>query len=292
MVQVVAERGYSGVTVALVTSSARVSNSTFYEQFDGLKDCFAAVLDLGLELPSAVIVRAFAGEDRWRDGVLCALAELLVFLDSEPALTRIWFGEALAAGSWALEHRERNIETVQSLIVEHWFPSGSDRVDLVLVKGVMSSILASITTHVVTKAPGPLIGLLASMASLVTSPFLDAESVREEVERAERLSQELLSERYPLPLRPTAAAGAHDRQRLCGGRRERECVLYLAQHPGASNQQIARGVGIFHSGQVSALLSRLVDRGLLTKHAGTPGLPNAWRLTPHGEQVAGAIGPE
>ncbi|HEY7892232.1 MAG TPA: TetR/AcrR family transcriptional regulator, partial [Solirubrobacteraceae bacterium] len=79
MAEVAAERGFAGVSVSQVTSRARVSSRTFYECFDGLQDCFSAVLELGLERSAAVISQAFAGEDRWQDGVRAALASLLVF---------------------------------------------------------------------------------------------------------------------------------------------------------------------------------------------------------------------
>jgi AcrR family transcriptional regulator len=112
LVEVVAEREFAGTSVALVVARAKVSNRAFYEQFNDLRECFAEVLDLGLSLPAELIARVFAREQNWRDGVLAALAELLVFLDAEPALTRIWFGEVMTVGSWALEHRERNIAAV------------------------------------------------------------------------------------------------------------------------------------------------------------------------------------
>jgi AcrR family transcriptional regulator len=302
MVEVVVERGYRGASVGLVVARAKVSRRTFYEQFDGLEECFVAVVDLGLRVPSELITRAFAGEDGWRDGMRAALATLLEFFDSEPQLTRVWFGEILAAGAWALEHRERNIAFVRSAIVEYWSASSSLRADPVLAKGVMASVFDALTTHVVTRSKEPFITLLAPLTSLVVSPFLPAEAVKMEVDRAEQMAQAILAERYPLPLQPRpgalTAAGRSDGQ-VAGhdgglppilanpnARRARLCVLFLAEHPGASNYQIGADVGIVHQGQTSKLLARLADSGLLSKQAGTPGRPNAWSLTPLGEQVA------
>ena len=79
-----------------------MSTRTFYEEFDDLRECFLAVLDLGLERAGELIAQAIrargalAGRGAGRAGVAA------VFFDSEPALTRVWFVEALAAGSWAL----------------------------------------------------------------------------------------------------------------------------------------------------------------------------------------------
>jgi AcrR family transcriptional regulator len=290
MVQVVAERGFADASVALVVTRAKVSRRTFYEQFDDLEDCFAAVLELGLTLPSALIVQAFAREDGWRNGVRAALAVLLEFFDSEPSLTRIWFVEAMAVGSWALEQRERNIAAVQSLIVEHWFPAESSAVDPVLVQGVMASILGTIQTHVVTRRPEPLITLLASLTRLVASPFLDGEDVRAEVERAAELTRKLLAERSSKPAGPAPGlTRIPDALLLPAARRSRQCLRYLAQHPGASNYRVGMSLNITHQSQTSRLLARLAGMGLLVKLAGTPGRPNAWSLTPEGERVVRAL---
>ncbi|MGH2903513.1 MAG: TetR family transcriptional regulator, partial [Solirubrobacteraceae bacterium] len=58
---------------------------------------------------------------------------------------------------------------------------------------------------------------------------------------------------------------------------------------GPSNREIAVSVNVKDEGQISKLLARLQDHGLLANTAGeTPGA-NAWRLTPRGEEiVAGA----
>jgi AcrR family transcriptional regulator len=297
VVQLVGERGYRNVTVAMIVGRAKVSRRTFYEQFRGLQDCFATVLDLGLTLPSTMIVRAFEREQDWREGVRGALAALLVFFDSEPGLTKVWFGEVLTVGGWALEHRERNIATVQSLIVEHWFPAGAPTGDPVLLRGVMTAILGALTTHVVTARPEPMVTLLAPLTRLATAPFLDPETVEVEVARSEALTREILAARGASPQASGAGVRQTAGQRVelpvmlanPSARRARLCVLYLAQHPGASNTEVGAGVGIAHEGQISKLLARLAAIGLLSKRPGAAGRPNAWTLTPEGERVAQAI---
>ena len=107
MVEVAAEHGFEHTTVALLTGRAGVSTRTFYEEFDGLQECFLAVLDLALERAGGLIAQAFTAEERWQDGVLAALASLLEFFDSEAALTRIWFVEAMSASAQALARREQ-----------------------------------------------------------------------------------------------------------------------------------------------------------------------------------------
>jgi DNA-binding MarR family transcriptional regulator len=66
--------------------------------------------------------------------------------------------------------------------------------------------------------------------------------------------------------------------------RRTRALLYIAEHPGASNREVAAAVGIRDQGQVSRVLRRLVDLGLAVNHNGAAdrGGANAWHLTAHG----------
>jgi DNA-binding MarR family transcriptional regulator len=67
-------------------------------------------------------------------------------------------------------------------------------------------------------------------------------------------------------------------------------LIFIGENPGSSNREVARGAEISDEGQTSKLLSRLARIGLIanTRPHG-PGFPNYWTLTPHGEQVLGAV---
>jgi len=306
MVELAAERGFAGVSVRLLTARAGVSTRTFYEEFDGLRECFEAVLDLALERAGGLIMQAYAREERWQDGVLGALASLLAFFDSEPALTRVWFVQALAAGSWALERREQIAGALRSMIVEHWALRGEEPPDPVAATGVMASVLGLIHTHLVTEQPEPLIELLGPLMGLVTSLYLDKEDVAREVQRGAQLAREIQAgadarwstaraaknedeQRPPTPAIPATLANPN-------ARRARECLLLLAaqdrqrdQDSGPSNREIATAIGIADQSRISRLLSYLATEDLVTKHSAGAGKRNAWQLTPRGEQVARAL---
>ncbi len=297
MAEVVAERGFACTSVVLVTARAKVSTRTFYECFDGLEDCFRAILRLGFERSGAVILEAFVGEDGWRDGVLAALASLLLFYDSEPQLTRVWFVEVMATGSWALELRERNVGLIRAMIVEHLSIPGYEPPEPVLVAGVMASVLGLINTHLVTREPEPLITLLGSLMALVTTPYLDAQTVALEVERGEELARAIQAgdPRWQPPratesdrATPEVVHGATLPSVLANpsARRARECLLFVAAHPDSSNREIAAGIGVTHQSQISRLLSYLVKEDLVAKRSEGAGKRNTWRLTPHGEEIA------
>ena len=299
MVEVAGERGFENTTVKLLTSRAGVSTSTFYEEFKGLRDCLIAVLDLALERVGGLIAQAFACEERWQDGVLGALTRLLVFFDSEPLLTRVWFVESVTAGSWALQRRERITAQLRSMIIEYWAVRGGEPPEPVAATGVMASVLGLIQAHLVNDEPGSLIELLGPSMGLVTTLYLDKQVVAQEVERAARLARDLRAGDAPgwaLPPPPPEgiAGGGPDDEvpaRLANpsGRRVRECLLCLAEHPDSSNSEVATAIGVAHRSQISKLLSYLLEEGLAVKCSGGVGAPNAWRLTARGEDTARAL---
>jgi hypothetical protein len=68
-------------------------------------------------------------------------------------------------------------------------------------------------------------------------------------------------------------------------RRARECLLFLASHPGSSNRELATGIGVTHQSQISRLLSQLVAENLVSRRSHGAGKRNAWQLTPRGVEV-------
>jgi AcrR family transcriptional regulator len=288
MVALLGERGFAEISVARVIARAGVSRRTFYEVFDGLESCFVAILDDGLERSRALILRAFATEDCWRDGLRAGLAALLMFLDSEPQLGRIWMVDALAAGSWALERRERNMATLRSAIVSWWAePAPAEGLPPLAAEGVMASVFGVIHTHLVNREAEPLISLLGPLMGIVTGPYLDAHAVSREIERANELSCEIRAGGLMVRSRAGARGGELPAVlRNPKAARARLCVLYLIDHPEANNRQIAAAIGVSTKGQMSKLLAGLADCGLLMKDSHGPGKRNAWRLTAQGYGAA------
>jgi AcrR family transcriptional regulator len=302
MVDVVAERGFAGTTVRLVTTRAGVSSRTFYECFDGLEDCFSEVLDLGLARAFELITQAFAQEDDWQNGVRAALASILAFFDSEPRLARVWFVETMAAGSRSLERRERNLARLRAMIVDYWSQTSIIRPEPVAVAGVMASLLGLIHSHLISKEPTPLIELLGPMMGLITAPYLDRAQAAREIQRGANLARTILTSPSsdqtvgPVAHAPRLALGAccevpassepPSAPRVC------ECVLYLAEHPGSSNREVASGIGVRYQSQISNLLAQLLRENLAVKLSRGAGKRNEWNLTPQGEVIARVLSEE
>jgi hypothetical protein len=244
-----------------------------------------------LECASALIAEAFEREIRWWDGVRRALASLLVFLDSRLLWARVWFIDAMAAGVWALQRRERNVALLRSMILGHWFEPGDEQPDSLGVAGAMEAVLGLIHTHLLRGEPEPLIELLGPLMGVLTAPCLDVASRAREVERGVQLACAIQAGDRWVPigvegLDAELGVALPAVLREPSARRAWECLLFLAEHPDASNREVARGIGVAHDSQISSLLSRLAGAGLSCKRSEGAGKRNAWRLTPRGEEVA------
>jgi AcrR family transcriptional regulator len=286
MVEVAAERGYAGTTVGLLVARAGVSRRTFYQCFDGREACVLALLDLGLERIGDLVGSAFAREDTWQDGMRSALASVLGFLDSEPLLARMWLVESLAASWRVLERRERNLAALRQQVLSSWPAEHRWTLPALAAEGAMASVLGIVHSHILTGWPTPLIELLGPLMGVVAAHYLPSRAVAAEIQRGEQLAREIRASngrtiwaRVAIPA-VLSNPNAH---------RARRCVLFLGEHPQASNRQIASGIGVAHASQISKLLSCLLSEQLVARHSAGAGRRNAWWLTSRGEEVSRAL---
>lgn len=287
MVGEVGERGLRGATVAGVSARAGVSRSTFYDLFEDLEVCVLAVLSQVASRSTILMSKAFAGEARWQDGVMAALAALLVSLDREPLLARVCLLETLAGSRAVLQHRARELAALNPLVdVGREQARANCELPELTAEASVASVAGILHTRLVTGEAPPFIGLLGQLVGLVVAPYLDPHDVVQEIKRGEDTARRIAQERPPRPSKSYASARIPAALRQPGAYRARACVIFLSVNPGVSNNEVAAGIGVSHLGQVSELLKRLVVTGLLTKHPGGAGRPNAWWLTSHGEQVA------
>jgi len=302
VVDVVCERGVAGASVGLVITRARVSRRTFYERFDDLEECLVAVLDDALARAVPLVVHAFVEEGPWQDGMRSALAAMLEFFDSEPALTRVCLVELQAATPLVRDHRERILEAFRTLVVAR-IESEVSHASPLAAEGTHASVVGIVNARLISPEQRPLIELLGPLMGIIVGPFMDEAQVTREIELGHALARELLvrrtraerSARPPAPSRDRldpelAAVEIPALLRNSKAERARLCVLYLAEQGALgitpSNRQIATAVGITHKGQVSRLLARLEGYAILSKASHGVGRPNAWRLTPYGQEIA------
>ncbi len=311
MVEVASEVGYLGAAVAQVVARAGVSRRTFYELFDGREDCFLAAFDWGVEQMREVMLEAYDSQRSWRERVRHALAALLLLLDAEPELARTCVIEALGAGKLVLQRRSQVLEELMvALDSAAPRPRGAAGPLLLTAEGVVGGAFSVVHGRLLEplaeagsemaqdgepETPGdgsdrsqrPLIELHGQLMALIALPYLGPRVAGEELTRS--------PPQMPQP-QATRARGHGKRllERLDMRLTYRtvRCLTFIAEHPGASNREIAKGAEIADEGQASKLLGRLVKLDLIanSKPHG-PGYPNYWTLTSHGEQVLSAVSP-
>jgi AcrR family transcriptional regulator len=286
----VEEVGYSRMTVAQVIARAKVSRKTFYDVFVDREDCFLAALEQAVAHAGELVQRAYDSESAWRDGVRAGLAELLAFFDEEPALARVVLVEALGAGPRVLARRGEVLDQLARVVDRgRLADSAVPELPDVVAEGVVGAVLAVLHTRALERQDDAcFLGLLGALMNIVVLPYLGARAASRELTRPapKRLQDSELRHR---PHSPDPMAGLTMRLTY----RTVRVLVVIAEHPGASNREIAQRSGVTDQGQISKLLARLA-RLQLIENSGDgqeKGGCNAWRLTPNGAHVERATRP-
>ncbi len=288
-VEAVEEVGYARMTVAQVIGRARVSRKTFYDVFTDREDCFLAAFDQALNQARTIAQEAYTREQSWREGVRAALARLLLFMDEEPGLAKLCLVEALGAGERVLDRRTQMLEEIAAVIDRGRGVSSTVREPPeVTAEGVVGAIFAVLHTRILEQGEERLTDLLGALMSMIVLPYLGTRAAGAELSKPpiER----------PLGARPLAVARRTDPLEGLNMRltyRTVRVLMVIAEHPGASNREIAEGSGIVDQGQISKLMNRLARLELVENRGEGQerGAANAWHLTPRGSQVERATRP-
>jgi AcrR family transcriptional regulator/DNA-binding MarR family transcriptional regulator len=292
---VVAEEGYRELTVAKVAERAGVSRRTFYESFSDRDDCFLQAFDYALDVLAERVLPAYEAEREWADRVRAGLAALLESLDGEPALRRLLFVEALAAGPQVLARRTQVLDELTAVVEEGRKGEGAPEVVPALAaEATVGAAFGVIYGQLSQRRPGPLVGLLGSLMATIVLPYRGSADAARELERA----------------MPQPGAGAQQSTGSASGRplgstlpadfrltvRTQMALAAIAESSARgmspSNLEVAGRIGVSGKSTVSKLMSRLREQGLVENTRGnTKGLEKAWRLTGDGEAVLDAHRP-
>lgn len=289
LAEIVAERGIGGLTLTDTVARAGVTRRAFGGLFADIDEALLQAFDLGVKLAGERIAPAYSASVRWRDALRPALAELLRFLDEEPALGRLCVLHSLSGGPPALRSRRAEVQTLLCEIVDRGrgerTGNGAEP-PAVVAEGVVGAVVAVVQARLLAQDAdgrgqdsGPTIELFGALMSLIVLPYMGSSAARRELAR-------------PAPPPCGAALGplgeaADGGQQMRLTYRTSRVLEAIAGYPGASNREIAERAGIADQGQISKLLARLQRAGAIVNLGETPprGAPNAWRLTELGESV-------
>ncbi|HEY2283962.1 MAG TPA: TetR family transcriptional regulator [Solirubrobacteraceae bacterium] len=294
IVEIVAERGCANASVGAIAARARVARPTFYTLYPGgLDDGLVAVMDHGQEQVQALVSRAFAEHEGWREGTRMALGAVLALFDSDPQLARVLMVDTLGAHRRVLEHRARIVGAFRRLIVRHIGGEVPDGASPLAAQAALASVMEIIHSWLSSAERQPLIGLLGPLLGLIVEPLAGREVAIEETRRGDELARSTLAgEVVWAPIAPAPVSSEVKQPAVLANptaRRLRECLLYLAEHPQASNREVGMGIGVVHKSQISKLLAQLEEDELAVKHSAGPGVANQWRLTAYGEEITRAL---
>jgi AcrR family transcriptional regulator len=294
MQEAAGEVGIAGATVGAVCKRSRVSRRTFYELFDDRDDCFLAAFDDALARVGERVLPAYGSEGRWRDRIRAGLMALLVVFDEQPRLARLCVVETLKGGP-AVLMRRREILDALAVAVDAGrgeARAGSGGPPALTAESVVGGVLAVLHARMLSPDPAPLTQLVAPLTGMIVHPYLGAAASQREIERVEPAGN------GSAPHAPEAEhlepAGSDPFRDLSLRFTYRTALVLatIAAHPGASNRQIGDTAGVSDQGQISKLLKRLEQAGLLENGGAgrESGAPNAWRLTGRGQAIDNALG--
>jgi AcrR family transcriptional regulator/DNA-binding MarR family transcriptional regulator len=308
---VVGEQGYQGMTVRRVAERAGVSPRTFYTLFCDREDCFLAAFDHAIDVLAGRVRPVFEGEREWSARVRAGLGALLVGLDEEPALRRLLFVEALVAGPRVLARRAQMLDALAGLVDDgRGGMSLPGELSPLTAEGLVGATFGVIHARLSQRRPEPLIELLGALMGTIVLPYRGSAAAARELKppapSARRGASRSRTQQAKCATH-TSARGRRDAQPLAALRplgsalpadfrltiRTQMALVAVAQlnagGANPNNREVSERMGVADQGQVSRLMMRLAEQGLVENTRGhTKGLEKAWRLTAHGEAVIDA----
>jgi AcrR family transcriptional regulator len=299
MLDVVAEEGLGGATVARVVARSGVSRRTFYENFEDREECFLAAFEDAVTRLSAPVLGAYRARGTWPERLRRALVALLESLAREPAAARVAVVEALGAGPRSLERRRALLDVLAVALDADGSALARTPASPLAAEGAVGGALALIHMRLTGPTGTVPADLLGPLLTTIVLPYLGPSGARRELERsaaaseATQLGQRMATPRvWADPLRNLDMRLTYRTLRVLLTVGElAEASADRSDGALASNRAIGDASGIRDQGQISKLLARLRELGLVSNAAeqGVKGRPNEWRLTERGEAVRQAV---
>jgi AcrR family transcriptional regulator len=186
VVDVVAQVGYSSMTVSDVISQAGVSRRTFYEHFSNKEDVFLAAYDHVVDLVLADVSAAYQRGETWIDRVRLGLEAFVERLAQQPALAHVCIVEVLAAGPRALARRSAAMDRFRGFMTPGFDEVSNARVPAVAADAVIGGIYEVIYSHVLREDTATLPSLAPDLLHGMLVPFVGPEDARRAARAAAR----------------------------------------------------------------------------------------------------------
>jgi AcrR family transcriptional regulator len=174
------EFGYKKTTVSLIGQKAAVSKSDFYKHFESKDDCFhAAYEDAVARIRDQV--RSACGDDapaEWPQRVKDALAALLSFLATEPAVASLTLVEGLRAGRGVYDRYQAALEGFAPLLREGAPRPAGLTVPPAADEAVVGGVASLVGRRVLAGDVAGLDAMLPDTLEFTLTPYLGTDEAR------------------------------------------------------------------------------------------------------------------
>jgi AcrR family transcriptional regulator len=174
----VANKGFPATTIADIASAASISQTTFYEHFDGKAEATRAALDSSGAQLLAAVMPAVRRADDWRVGLRIGFEEVCGFFAAEPAFAALRMVEVYGAGPEAIACRDATGMQIVSTLLEPALKDGDDANDL-RVEASTGAILAIFFEAIRKGQTAELPRLAPVLTYIALAPFIPAEEAAE-----------------------------------------------------------------------------------------------------------------
>jgi AcrR family transcriptional regulator len=174
----VAAKGYPATTIADVAAAASISQTTFYEYFDGKAEAMRAALDSsGAQVMAAVMPAARRAED-WRIGLRIGFEEVCGFFAAEPTFAALRMVEVYGAGPQEIDYRDATGMQIVSTLLAPAREAGIEASDL-KIEAATGAIQAIFFEAIRNGQTADLPRLAPVLSYIALAPFIPAEEACE-----------------------------------------------------------------------------------------------------------------
>jgi AcrR family transcriptional regulator len=174
----VADKGFPATTIADIAAAASISQTTFYEHFDGKAEATRAALDSsGAQLLAAVMPAVRRATD-WRIGLRIGFEEVCGFFAAEPAFAALRMVEVYGAGPEAISCRDATGMQIVSTLLAPALEAGVEA-DKLKIEASTGAILAIFFEAISKGRTAELPRLAPVLTYIALAPFVPAEEAAE-----------------------------------------------------------------------------------------------------------------
>jgi AcrR family transcriptional regulator len=170
----VADKGYPATTIADIAAAASISQTTFYEHFEGKEDALKAALDSSGAQLLAAVMPAVRRAENWRVALRIAFEEMCGFLAAEPAFASLRTVDIYGAGPVAIASRDAIGKEIVATLLGPAIEAGIEATDL-FIEASTGAIYGIMFEGVWKGKLADLPRLAPFLAYFALAPFVGAE---------------------------------------------------------------------------------------------------------------------